>query len=146
MALTTLSGPLQVGDKAGGVSGGPNLGNVVLAQTVTVNRDATLVQTVSFNVPPNTQLQDFLIDVLTAYDSATSATLTIGTAAAGTQYVGAINAKTAGRAAPTLSAAQLAAMSSTTTNTTVYVTVTSVGQPTVGQVQVVARYVQTSGI
>ena len=86
------------------------------------------------------------IDVLTAYNSATSATLTVGTASAGTQYAGSVNAKTAGRAAPTFSAAQLLAMSNISTNTTLVVTVTSVGQPTAGSVFLSIEYVQTTGI
>jgi hypothetical protein len=51
-----------------------------------------------------------------------------------------VNAKTAGRTRPTFSAAQLAAMDDIGTSTTVYATVTSVGQPTAGQVRVTVVY------
>lgn len=109
-----------------------------------VNANLTgLTQDITFVLPKNSQIVNFYIDVLTAYDSATSATLSIGSASAGTQYVGSINAKTAGRASPTLSAAQLLAMSNITTNTTVYATVTSVGQPAAGSVRVTVQYVIT---
>ena len=146
MAQTTWSGPLASGDKAAGVSGGSNIGLVVLSQTATISFDATLVQSATFNLPVNSQILNIVPDVLTAYDSASSATLTVGTAAAGTQYAGSVNAKTAGRAAPTFSAAQLLAMKSIGTNTSVVATVTSVGQPTAGSVVVTLTYVQTQGV
>lgn len=146
MAQTTFSGPLASGDKAAGVSGGSNIGLAQLVQTATLNFDGTLVQSATFNLPANSIITGFNIDVLTAYNSATSATLTIGTAAAGTQYAGSVNAKTAGRAAPTYSAAQLLAASNISTNTSVVVTVTSVGQPTAGSVFLAIEYVQTTGV
>lgn len=142
MARTSFTGPLASGTKEAGVSGGPNVGLAVLSQTVLVTFDATLVQSQTFNLPEGSQLVDVFIDVLTAYNSATSATLTLGSAAGGSQYVGGVNAKTAGRAAPTLSAAQLAAMADIGNNTSVVATVTSVGQPTAGQARVTLFYVQ----
>jgi hypothetical protein len=118
-------------------------GNAVFAQTSTNSGVATLVQDISFTLPANSQIVRITADVLTAYDSATSATLSAGTASGGTQYVSGVNAKTAGRAAPTLSAAQLLAMANITTNTTVVATITSVGQPTAGSVRVTVEYVIT---
>lgn len=146
MAQTTFSGPLASGDRDAGVSGGPNIGLVMLSQTVLINRDATLVQSATINLPINSQIVNIACDVLTAYDSATSATLTVGTAAAGTQYASGVNARTAGRTFPTFTAAQLAAMANTGANTSVVATVTSVGQPAAGQVRVTVQYVQTTGI
>jgi hypothetical protein len=144
MAQTTWSGPLASGDRNAGESGGPNLGFVALSQTALINFDATLVQDATFNVPAGTQLVDYYVDVLTAYDSATSATLSAGTSSGGTQYLSAISVKTAGRRSNAFSAAQLAAMDDVGTNRQVVVTVTSVGQPTAGQVRVTMLYVQTA--
>lgn len=139
---STFTGPLRSGTIKD--APGANLGLAVLSQTFLINRDATLVQTGSCVLPANSQIVDILADVLTAYDSATTATLTVGTAAAGTQYASGVNAKTAGRTRPTFSAAQLDAMDDIgATNLTVYATVTSVGQPTVGQVRITVQYVQT---
>jgi hypothetical protein len=118
----------------------------VLSQTVLVTRDATLVQSATINLPVNSQIVNIICDVLTAYDSATSTTLTVGTAAAGTQYASGVNARTAGRTTPTFTAAQLAAMANIGATTTVVATATSVGQPTAGQVRVTVNYVQTVGI
>ena len=142
MSQTTWSGPLASGDINAGKTGGPNIGLAVLSQTVLIDVNATLVQSASINVPYGSQLVEIVVDVLTQYDSATSATLSVGTAAAGTQYVSGVNAKTGIRVYPTFTAAQLAAMDDIGTNGTVVATVTSVGQPTVGQVRVTYTYVQ----
>jgi hypothetical protein len=144
MSQTTFSGPLQSGDKPAGIAGGPNIGQAYLAQTALINFDATLVQNATFNIPTSSQIVDFYVDVLTAYDSATSATLSAGTATGGTQYLSAISVKTAARRSNGFSAAQLAAMDDVGTNRTVVATVTSVGQPTAGQVRVTLLYVQTT--
>lgn len=143
MSQTNWSGPLASGDRPAGYSGGPNLGFVVLSQTVLINRDATLVQSATVNLPYNSQLLNIVVDVLTQYDSATSATVSVGTTAGGTTYASGVNAKTGVRVTPTFTAAQLAAMASTSTTGPVVATVTSVGQPTVGQVRVTYLYVQT---
>jgi hypothetical protein len=144
MSQTTWSGPLASGDRNAGESGGPNLGLVALSQTVLINFDATLVQNATFNIPASSQIVDFYVDVLTVYNSATSATLSAGTASGGTQYLSAISVKTAARRPNAFSAAQLAAMDDVTTNRAVVATVTSVGQPTAGQVRVTMLYVQTT--
>lgn len=144
MSQTTWSGPLASGDRNAGESGGPNIGLVTLSQTAVINFDATLVQDATFNIPASSQIVDFYVDVLTAYDSASSATLSAGTASGGTQYLSAISVKTAGRRSNGYSAAQLAAMDDVGTNRTVVATVTSVGQPTTGQVRVTMLYVQTT--
>lgn len=136
---TYFQGAVKAGE--GPSEAATGAGSAVFVQTA-INANVTgLTQDLTFTLPKNAQILAFFIDVLTAYDSATSATLTIGTASAGSQYVGSVNAKTAGRAAPTLSAAQLLAMSNITTNTTMVATVTSVGQPTAGSVRVTVQYV-----
>jgi hypothetical protein len=146
MAQTDFAGPLASGDRLPGDPRGANVGLAVLSQTVLISRDATLVQSATINLPVNSQIVTIACDVLTAYDSATSATLTVGTAAGGTQYASGVNAKTAGRTFPTFTAAQLASMDDIGATTAVVATVTSVGQPTVGQVRVTVQYVQTVGI
>lgn len=144
MSRTTWTGPLASGTLEAGVTGGSNVGLVMLSQTATLGYDATLVQSTTFNLPANSQIVDFFFDVLTAYNSATSATLSLGSAAAGTQYASGVDVKTAtGRIAPTLTSAQLTNMANTSTNTSVVATVTSVGQPTAGATRVTVRYVQT---
>jgi len=144
MSQTTWSGPLASGDINAGKAGGPNIGLAVLSQTVLIDFDATLVQNGTVYLPFGSQIVNVIVDVLTQYDSATSATVSVGTASGGTQYASGVNAKTGVRVLPTFTAAQLAAMDNIGTNGTVVATVTSVGQPTVGQVRVTYLYVQTT--
>jgi len=144
MSQTTWSGPLASGDRNAGESAGPNIGLVALSQTALINFDATLVQNATFYVPAGSQIVDFYVDVLTAYDSTTSALVSAGTATGGTQYLSAVSAKTTARRPNAFSAAQLAAMDGVGTNRTVVATITSVGQPTVGQARVTMLYVQTT--
>jgi len=144
MSQTTWTGPLASGDKNAGVSGGPNIGLAVLSQTVLINFDATLVQNGTVYLPNDSQIVDILVDVLTLYNSATSATLSVGTSSGATTYASGVNVKTGVRVLPTFTAVQLAAMDDIDTNGTVVATVTSVGQPTAGQVRVTYRYVQTT--
>lgn len=137
---TYMTGPFQTG--TGLDNTGADTGTVVLSKTGLVGFDATLVQNLTFTLPANAQIVDFVVDVLTAYDSSSSATLSAGTASGGTQYLSSINVKTTGRKSNGFSAAQLAAMDDIDSNTSVVVTVTSVGQPTAGSVRVTVLYVQ----
>jgi len=143
MSQTLWSGPLASGDKQAGAAGGPNVGFVVLSQNVLINFDTTLVQNATLNLPLGSRILNVFSDVITAYNSATSATLSIGTSTGDTTYVSGVNAKTAARTTPTFTAAQLTAMGSTAA-AAVVTTVTSVGQPTAGQVRVTIQYVQTT--
>lgn len=144
MSQTTWTGPLASGDKNAGVTGGPNLGFATLSQTVLIDFDATLVQNATVYLPYDSQIVDILVDVLTQYNSATSATVSVGTSTGDTAYASGVNAKTGVRVRPTFTAAQLAAMADIGSNGTVVATVTSVGQPTAGQVRVTYLYVQTT--
>jgi len=149
MAATHFSGPVLSGDLQSGETNGPNQGYAVLMQTTSITKNGTNAVSSTLYVPAGAQIIDFNVDVLTAFDSATSATLTIGTAAAGTQYVSGVNAKTAGRASITYTAAQLAAMSGVTVlgvtaavSAPVVVTVTPSGATTAGYLEVTIIYAQ----
>ena len=142
MSQTTWSVPLASGDINAGKTGGPNIGLAVLSQTVLIDFDATLVQNATVYLPYGSQILNIVVDVLTQYNSATSATLTVGTASAGTTYASGVNAKTAARTTPTFTAARLTSMANIGNTGPVVATVTSVGQPTAGQVRVTYLYVQ----
>ena len=144
MSQTTWSGPLASGDINAGKTGGPNIGLAVLSQTVLIDFDATLVQNKTTYLPFGSQIVDVIVDELVAFNSATSATLSVGTTSGGTEYVSGVNVKTTGRKSNSYSAAQLAAMDNIGSTGTVVATVTSVGQPTTGQVRVTYLYVQTT--
>lgn len=135
---TYFQGAVKSGDGFSETATG--VGTAVFSQTALIDFNATLTSEAVFVLPKDGQIVDVVVDVLTAYNSATSATLTVGSASAGTQYAGAVDAKTAGRVRPTFSAAQLAAMDDIDGNTSVYATVTSVGQPTAGSTRVTVLY------
>lgn len=137
---TYLQGALKTGDAFSEDPAGRGVGSAVMSQTALINFDTDLVQEAVFRLPKVGQMVDIIVDVLTAYNSLTSATLTVGSASAGTQYAGGVDAKTAGRVRPTFTAAQLAAMDDIGANTSVYATITSVGQPTAGSVRVTVLY------
>lgn len=137
---TYLTGPFQTG--TGLDNTGQDTGNVVLSQSAVITYDATLVQSTTFKVPANSQLVDIIVDELTAYNSATSATFSAGITAGGTEYVSGVNVKTTGRKSNSYSATQLGNMASVGNNTSVIATVTSVGQPTAGSARVTLLYVQ----
>lgn len=140
MGSTTFSGPVKSGTVRENT--GTNTGTVALYQTQVINFDATLVQTVTFYLPDNSLIVDIIADPLIAYNSATSATLSVGSAAAGTQYASGVDGKATARVRPTFTVAQLNAMDGIGANTSVFATVTSVGQPTAGSTRVTLIYVQ----
>ena len=149
MTATHFSGPVIAGTKTTGETNGPNQGYVALEQFGNISYDATLVQSLHLYVPPGCRIDNIVIDVLTAYNSATSATLSVGITAGGTEYASGVNAKTAGRVTPTFTAAQLGKMSGQSilgvadpVVTDIYVTVTSVGQPTAGYLTARISYAQ----
>ena len=135
---TYFQGAVKSGDGFSETATG--VGTAVFSQTALIDFNTTLTSEAVFVLPKDGQIVDVVVDVLTAYNSATSATLTVGSASAGTQYAGAVDAKTAGRVRPTFTAAQLAAMDDIGGNTSVYATVTSVGQPTAGSARVTVLY------
>ena len=103
-------------------------GYVVLMQTstVTTNADGTASST-SVTIPSGSQIVNIFIDQTqnetVGGGTATAINATVGTAAAGTQYVSATDVIGGGRAALTFTAAQLAAMADVGANTGVYLTV-----------------------
>lgn len=138
MSEATKFGRIQSGSE---LPVGSNFGEVVLRQTAVITVDADLVQETVFTLPADAQIIDIFYDTLVVYDSLTSATVSFGTASGGTQYGGSMNAKVAGRLRPTYTADILAAMDDVDANTSLYVTVTSVGQPTAGSGRATVLYV-----
>jgi hypothetical protein len=144
MTTTAFTGPVSTFTQKidGTANGYTDQGYAVMSQAVPFTQNGTTAVTVFVDVPQGSQLVDFLPDITTAFDSATSATLTIGSAAAGTQYLGSVDAKTAGRAARAYTGAQLTAMQNVGTNHRVYITITPVGATTAGAGVVTVLYVQ----
>jgi hypothetical protein len=102
-------------------------GFVVVSQTGTVTTAAAGTATsVSFTLPASSQIINFIVDMtvneVVGAGTATTIPMTIGTAAAGTQYVSSTDVFAGGRIALTFTAAQLSAMANIGSNTAVVVT------------------------
>ena len=100
-------------------------GFVVLTQTTTVTTvSAGTAVTSTITIPVDSQIIDFFIDCTTTPvvggGTATAVNATIGTAAAGTQYLSATDVIAGGRAALTFTAAQLTAMQDVSSGTVAF--------------------------
>lgn len=153
MGTTTFTGPVTSGDLFQGQTNGPNQGFARLSQFTSLGQNGSNVVSSTLYVPAGSILQSFDVDVLTAFNNANTVTITVGTSANSTLYAGSIDAKTAGRASITYTAAQLAAMAGVTltggaspTTASVVITATPTGgtAPTAGYVAVAVNYVQTT--
>ena len=126
MAQTYFGSALRSG--SGTLTDTTDGGFVVLMQTstVTTNADGTASST-SVTIPAGSQIVSIFIDQTqnesVGGGTATAINATVGTAAAGTQYVSATDVIGGGRAALTFTAAQLAAMADVGSNTGVFLTV-----------------------
>ena len=103
-------------------------GYTVLTQTTTVTTvSAGTATSASVYLPASSQIISFNVDTVqdevVGGGSATAIAMTIGTAAAGTQYVSSTDVIGGGRIALTFTAAQLAAMADIGTNQSVFITV-----------------------
>ena len=149
MGTTTFSGPVRSGTLKTGETNGPNLGYAVLEQQANLTQNSTTAVSETLYIPAGSKIIDIIVDVLTAFNSAASATLSAGITAGGTEYASGVNAKTAGRTRPTFTAAQLAAMSNQTvlgvadaTTAPVVITITPSGATSAGYVNVTVVYAQ----
>ena len=153
MGASHFSGPVSIGTKIAGESGGPNQGLVTLQQTVAFQADGTTAVAKTVRVPKSAVLIGFYVDTLTAWTAATAG-LTIGKILnpPGLEFAPVIDVKVAGRANPTLTAANLAAMRNVTVlgvpvadnlqNLDIYLVVTSTTPTTVGYTQATLLYTQ----
>jgi hypothetical protein len=126
MAQTYFGSTLRAG--SGTLTDTVDGGYVVMMQTTTVATVAAGTATsATITIPAYSQIVNFLVDTVqdevVGGGSATAIAMTIGTAAAGTQYVSSTDVIGGGRIALTFTAAQLAAMADVTTNQSVVITV-----------------------
>jgi hypothetical protein len=125
MAQTYFGSTLRAG--SGTLTDTTDGGFVVMTQTTTVTTAAAGTATSStLTLPASSQIislfADMVVDEAVGGGTATAIAMTIGTAAAGTQYVSSTDVFAGGRTALTFTAAQLLAMSDIGTNTSVVVT------------------------
>lgn len=140
MAQTYFGSTLRSG--SGTLTDTTDGGFVVLSQTTTVTTaSAGTATSASVTLPASSQIIDFFVDMVqdevVGGGTATQIAMTIGTAAAGTQYVSSTNIFAGGRAALTFTAAQLAAMADIGTSQSVVITVDPNG--TISTTQAIVR-------
>lgn len=126
MAQTYIGSTLRTG--SGTLTDSTDGGFVVVSQTTTVTTVAAgTAVSASVTLPASSQIVQFFVDQVVnevvGAGTATAVNATIGTAAAGTQYLSATDVIGGGRAALTFTAAQLLAMSNISSNTGVYFTI-----------------------
>jgi hypothetical protein len=140
MAQTYIGSTLRTG--SGTLTDTTDGGFVVVSQTTTVTTAAAGTATsATLTLPASAQIIDFYVDVVqneaVGGGTATAIAMTIGTAAAGTQYVSSTDIFAGGRIALTFTAAQLAAMADISTNQSVVITLDPDG--TISTTQAIAR-------
>jgi hypothetical protein len=126
MAQTYIGSTLRAG--SGTLTDTVDGGYTVLTQLVSVTTVAAgTAVSGSVTLPASSQILSFnidqTVDEVVGGGTATAINATIGTAAAGTQYLSATNVVSGGRASLTFTAAQLLAMQNIGTNTGVYFTI-----------------------
>jgi hypothetical protein len=126
MAQTYLGSTVRAGSTA--LTDTVDGGFMVLSQTTTVATVAAGTATsATITLPASSQIIDFFVDTVTnevvGGGTATAIAMTIGTAAAGTQYVSSTDVFAGGRIALSFTAAQLTAMSDIGTSQNVVITI-----------------------
>ena len=120
MAQTYIGSTLRCG--SGTLTDSVDGGYTVLSQTTTVTTAAAgTATTATLTIPASSQIINFFVDMVTVptFGTATTVPVTIGTVAAGTQYLSATDASAVGRTVLTFTSAQLTAMSDVGANQTV---------------------------
>jgi len=126
MSQTYFGSTLRAG--SGTLTDTTDGGFVVMTQTTTVTTAAAGTATsATLTLPASSQILQFLVDTVqdevVGGGSATAINATIGTAAAGTQYLSATDVIGGGRIALSFTAAQLAAMADIGSSQSVVITV-----------------------
>lgn len=135
MGQSTFSGPMKIGNRG-------DEGAVVLEKRATHTQNSTTAVDTTITIPSGAVIIDVFFDVHTAWNSAVSATGSIGIASAGTEYGGSVDLKTATRGRPTFTVAQLAAMAAPASTDVVFTSTIS-GATSAGFAHCVVIYKMT---
>ena len=91
MGTTTFSGPIKVGTVREGANS--NLGNILMAQSAVIDIIGATNTTAVGIIPANSQIVDVILNVTTASDDGSTATVKIGHAGDDDEYLPATNVK-----------------------------------------------------
>ena len=123
MAQTYIGSTLRTGSDS--LTDTTDGGFVVVSQTTTVTTVAAGTATsATITIPTYSQIINLIVDMVTvpSFGTATKVDATIGTVAAGTQYLSATDVTLVGRTALAFTAAQLTSMSDVGVNQNVVIT------------------------
>lgn len=123
---TYMTGPLELGTGLDNTAA--DTGTVLQSQTTTVTTvSAGTAVSSTITLPANAQIVDYYVDgvvvPVVGGGTATTCPVTVGTAAAGAQYMTSTDMIAGGRSTATKTVAQLLAMSNIGSNTSVVITV-----------------------
>lgn len=128
-----------------------NVGYAVFTQTAVVTTAAAGTATsATITIPAGAQIisyfVDGIVDAVVGAGTATAVAVTVGTAAAGTQYMTSTNLVAGGRATTAITTAQAAAMDDVGSNTSVVITADPDGtiSTTQGQYRLTVNYAPKS--
>ena len=102
MATTTFSGPIKAGDKRDGASA--NTGSVLMAQSAVIDIIGATATTAVGIIPANSQIVDVILNVTTANNDGSTATVKIGHSGDDDEYLAATNVKSTGTTRGTIGA------------------------------------------
>ena len=91
MGTTTFSGPIKVGTVREGANS--NLGNILMAQSAVIDIIGATNTTAVGIIPANSQIVDVILNVTTANDDGSTATVKIGHTGDDDEYLAATNVK-----------------------------------------------------
>ena len=102
MATTTFSGPIKAGDKRDGASA--NTGSVLMAQSAVIDIIGATATTAVGIIPANSQIVDVILNVTTANNDGSTATVKVGHSGDDDEYLAATNVKSTGTTRGTIGA------------------------------------------
>lgn len=117
MAETYLSGALKQGTGINSTGSAASTGLVTTVYKTTLQAATATNVDGTITLPRNSQIVGIYVDSTVAWTATGAVTFTAGITAGGTEYITSIDLKTVTRGAPTLTAAQLLAMSNIGSNT-----------------------------
>jgi len=151
MGTTTFSGPIKAGtikETTGTTLGTDvtNTGFVQMVQSKSVALTGATANTTVAVIPANSQIIDVKLDVVTAADDSTAATVSVGTDANGTAYIASSNAKAVARTTPIAAAIPNLDDVGTSDSNVVAVFTATDGDGTTGEAIVTVQYVQNNNV
>ena len=142
MGTTTFSGPVKAGTVREGASA--NTGSVLMAQSAVIDIIGATNTTAVGIIPANSQIVDVILNVTTASDDGSTATVKIGHAGDDDEYLANTNVKSLGTTRGTIGADGTDIGTSDQTVNAIYTAAN--GNGTTGAATVTVLYIQNNNL